>query len=95
MIQKVQVEYIGKTGDYEVIDVVFEAEVEMENDSYTDEYGLVSLPDYPEITGEVTWDKRLFSDEQNREIDKWYRWNWREVEDLFSKQFVKDIKNHF
>jgi hypothetical protein len=94
MTRKVQVEYIGKTGDYEVIEVDFEAEVEMENDSYTDEYGLVSLPDYPEITGEVTWDKRVFSGEQNREIEKWYRENWREVEDLVCKQFIENSKQY-
>lgn len=94
MKQKVEIEYKDANGEYDYIDVVFEAEPEWDNDSYSDEYGKVILDDYPVLNDNPTWDESLHTEEENKIIKKWSEENWKELSDKFCSQFVKDQKTY-
>ena len=94
MTKKIDIEYPAENGDIDWVEVYFEAEPEWENDSYDDEYGTVSFDDYPILSEDAKWDESLYTKKENEIITEWYKKNWKQVEDIFCKQFVKDSKKY-
>jgi hypothetical protein len=54
----------------EELDVEFEFEYRVENDSFTHEFGTEKYSDYVIIEQEPTWDRTQFSKEENEMIER-------------------------
>jgi len=103
MTQLLDIEYQDKNGEWQTIaDVVFESEPTWENDSFS--YagthctggvgGTVHLPSYAIMEDYPTWDKGLYSFEQNWLIAIWLMANYSWVEDLFIREFENQSNDY-
>lgn len=74
----------------EIIDVEFEATVGMEDNSYSDEYGLVKHDKHPVLESEITWDKTVYDPTANATIFGWMEKNKDRLEKIFINDYMAD-----
>lgn len=79
-----EIEYQTPSEETDIIEVDLLGDVTLEDDSYSDEFGLVRKQPYPTLD-EVSWIKSEFSEEENETIEKHVHDNFPKIE----KQFIK------
>lgn len=74
--------------------VELEAEPTLEDDSYSDEFGLVKIKPYITFDeSEVTWDEKLYSKEDNKIISEWVKDNSQDIATLFGLINLKKLND--
>ena len=86
----INVEYMDDNGEYKDFDVEFTGYPKWENDSYSDEFGIVRMPEYAAMECTPTWVKANYTELQNEIIQTWLNDNERYVDKLFTKELEKD-----
>ena len=71
--------------EYKNMEVEFSAKPGWENDSYSDEFGLVVMPKYAAMNDTPKWDKTQHTEAENEIITVWLNENERYVNQLFIK----------
>ncbi len=63
-----------------------------ENDSYSDEFGIVQLPDYASLAyfGDPKWNEDLYNSEENILILNWMNENFKNIDERFCKIFEEE-----
>lgn len=83
------IEWKNELGEFEVIEVKFEAFPKYEDDSYDDEFGTVKLQPRPIVDEDATWDKTIYNEQQNTIIQNWVNTHYDYIEDKFCREFEK------
>ena len=98
---KLDIDYIDGNGEYQMIeDVEFKGDVTIENDSF--DYagthctggvgGTMYYPDYYIMENYPEWNHDLYTYSENWLIAIWLMANYSWVEDLFIKEFEKQLE---
>lgn len=75
------------------IEVEFIGNPSRQNDSYSDEYGVVQLPNYW-IVDDINWDaETAYTKEENRVIDKYLDLNYSDIEDEMIKKYTEEFED--
>jgi len=87
MIITTQIEFMDTEGDFDCFDAELEGNPVMQDDSYSDEYGLVKIEPYFVLDGDVTWKRKDYTDLQNCQIADYIKANTKAIEELFFNAF--------
>jgi hypothetical protein len=68
------------------IEVTFSGDPKKENSSYSDEYGLVKLPDYWEVQN-INWERELYSALENSAIEEYLDKNYTSIEEEIIEKY--------
>ena len=89
------VEYKDSNGEDQYMEVEFEADVFMEDDTYDDEFGTVDFQPYPVLYDCPSWDKGLYTFSENWIIAIWLMANLKYVNKQFCNQYIDDNKTDY
>jgi hypothetical protein len=84
MTYTTEVEWV-ENGEDILLEVEFEGYPKWDNDGYQDEYGTAKDREYVTManSNEVTWNKSLYNDHENSEIQKWlYKDEYRNLKHI-------------
>jgi hypothetical protein len=60
------------------------------DNSYDDEYGTVSFPKVPGLEDEITWNKKLYTEAENKIIENYIKYNYKVIEEKFVRLLVEE-----
>ena len=63
-----EIEYIDSNEEYQYVNVEFDCDFRIDNDSFTHEFGTEHYDDYA-VLEEVKWDKTKHTEEENKAIN--------------------------
>ena len=87
MIIETIIEFIDNEGELDYFDVELEGNPVLEENDYSDEYGLVEVEATMIMDGEITWRRKDYTDLQNAQIADYLKANEKAVNQLFFDEF--------
>ena len=82
-----QIEFIDETGEYDCFDAELTGNPIIQDDTYSDEYGVVAGPVYFVLDGEPTWRRKDYTELQNVQIADYIAANQKAIEELFFNEY--------
>ncbi len=88
MFLKLKIDY----GDNEEnqLGVILEGYPKNVDNDYDDEYGTVRFEKVPGLEENATWNKRLYTDEENKIIETYLQSNYKKIEEAFVRLLVEE-----